>query len=129
VLRQDLARGLTQTHCTDGEDSNCEIKDYTDYEYQHPRHHAHRGPIYESIPVARGKRMQINFQIPAKCQQRENPKIISAQSPSYSFPFSDREMWCEEIRRQMFDPRFVWWNAVGRKQLREVTGLDDAYAA
>src|SRR5882672_1694989 len=76
MLRQNFAGRFTQAHCADGKDRDGGVKEHAGYKHKPSRNNANRSAIYKGVEIARRKWMQIDLEVPAKCKQRKNPKII-----------------------------------------------------
>src|SRR6185436_20778580 len=112
MTRQNFAGRLTQLDRADRKYSEHEIKDKTNKENKPAGHQAYLCATDELVKAQCRLRMQIDFQVPACCQQRKQPYIVAAQAPANRFPDANSEMRGEKIRCQVRSPLLISRHAV-----------------
>src|SRR2546423_6635901 len=99
--RQNFSSGLAELDRANCADKKGHVENESDDEYDPTGHEPYLCAQKEFVEVVRGHRMQIDLQIPTKCQKTEQPDVVTTQSPTDRFPNANRKMRSQQICGEM----------------------------
>src|ERR1043166_10285892 len=98
MSRQHFTSCFSQSNRGDREDKERGVEDEPYNENYPARHQAHSSTQQEFIEVRCRCWMQVNLEIPTRCQEREQPDIVASQSSPNGLPDADCKMRRHQVR-------------------------------